>query len=101
MTKALLKPVKIHDIARLIDRLSARYSYAQNENVGVSVWGYYYLAYKKSDIEPGAKLRFEDGTYSVPGNYDAILTKTYGDYMKLPPPEKRTVKHGYHAYYID
>ena len=32
---------------------------------------------------------FEDIKIKVPVGYDAILTRNYGDYMKLPPKEKR------------
>ena len=99
--RLLLKPVKSHNLACLIDRLASKYRYDKYDNVALVVWGYYYLVYKKSDIEPGTMHRFESFVYNVPGNYDAVLKATYGDYMQLPPPEKRVSKHGYRAYYID
>lgn len=37
---------------------------------------------------------FEIDWFSVPKNYDAFLTKVFGDYMKLPPEEQRTGRHG-------
>ena len=40
------------------------------------------------------RLRFEDGTYPVPEQYDAYLRLQYGDYMTPPPPEKRNGGHG-------
>lgn len=46
--------------------------------------------FKKSDIFPLVKLKFEDEDFFVPRNYHKVLTMIYGDYMKLPPPEKRT-----------
>lgn len=35
------------------------------------------------------KLQFEDTSLSVIKDYDWALTRLYGDYMKLPPEEKR------------
>ena len=32
---------------------------------------------------------FEDYMFRGPQNYDEYLTQIYGDYMKLPPVEKR------------
>jgi len=37
-------------------------------------------------------LQFEQDFFSVPCGYDDFLKRKYGDYMKLPPPEKRGVK---------
>ena len=38
-------------------------------------------------------LRFEDAYYRVPKDYDAYLKSQYGDYMELPPEEKRVTHH--------
>lgn len=45
--------------------------------------------YKKKDWLPAKKAKFEDIEVNVPNNPDAILTIIYGDYMKLPPKDKR------------
>lgn len=46
------------------------------------------------------ELEFEGHMFSGIKNYDDYLTKHYGDYMKLPPEEKRTTHHTYKAYRI-
>ena len=43
---------------------------------------------------------FENHKFSIFKEYDKILTATYGDYMELPPVEKR-VSHGLDAKYIE
>lgn len=40
------------------------------------------------------KLEFEGSMYSCPKNYKEVLTEEYGDYMQLPPEEKRHDHHG-------
>lgn len=37
---------------------------------------------------------FEDGMFSVPRDYDKLLRHWYGNYMQLPPEEKRVPYHG-------
>lgn len=45
--------------------------------------------YRKEWFFPVSKIKFENKTYTCPNNNDAILSQVYGDYMKLPPVEKR------------
>lgn len=44
---------------------------------------------KYSDMFPTVRVPFEDMEVSIQKNYDAALTKQYGDYMSMPPVEKR------------
>ncbi len=50
------------------------------------------------EYEPSVVLDFEDRKCKVPKDYDLILKKFYGDYMQLPPEEKRVSHHDYKAY---
>lgn len=36
---------------------------------------------------------FEGGKYTIPAAYDQLLRRMYGNYMELPPEEKRTSRH--------
>lgn len=44
------------------------------------------------------RIPFEDRNYQVVKDYDIVLTQGYGDYMKLPPIEKRVSHHSFKAY---
>ena len=49
-------------------------------------WGF---VFAKSDFDPAVELEFCGKKYSVPKNYDSVLTNVYGNYMELPPEDKR------------
>lgn len=46
-------------------------------------------AMSKNDIYPLKKMKFDDFYINVPNNVDGHLKRIFGDYMKLPPVEKR------------
>lgn len=47
------------------------------------------LVFRETDMIPVKSVPFEDRTYLIMNNPDAYLTIMYGDYMQLPPEEKR------------
>lgn len=69
---------------------------------GCVVWGY-----GKQEILPKMifsdtiEVDFEGYKFYAPKNYHEYLTALYGDYMKLPPIEKRITHHDFKAYYKD
>lgn len=40
------------------------------------------------------EIPFEDTYFKAPRQFDAVLKNTYGDYMQLPPEDKRESTHG-------
>lgn len=57
-------------------------------------------AFTMDDIYHTKKVAFEGVMLNVPENYDDILTKIYGDYMKLPPENERVNPHQLECYYL-
>lgn len=53
----------------------------------------------KSVFEDVVDAPFESGRYKVMKGYDEWLTMIYGDYMTLPPIEKRKRGHSIHKYF--
>lgn len=45
-------------------------------------------------------IKFENRTYMSVKDYDTYLTATFGDYLTLPPEEKRVSSHGYMACWL-
>ena len=54
-----------------------------------------------SEFEPYTKLEFEGKRYPAIARYDDYLRRLFGDYMQLPPEEKRVSHHLYDIYSID
>lgn len=44
-------------------------------------------------------MSFENYEFYIVSDYDTILSKIYGDYMKLPPEEKRVSHHNFKAWW--
>lgn len=55
--------------------------------------------FEKKWFSKSIKTKFEDMTISIPSGYDALLKHIYGDYMTLPPEEKRASHHTH--YFLD
>jgi lipopolysaccharide cholinephosphotransferase len=59
----------------------------------------YYSAMKsgtfvtKKELDNLVRVKFEDTEVYVPKSWDSYLKRQYGNYMKLPPPEKRISAH--------
>ena len=80
-----------------------RYEDPRSEFVG-DFCGYYYgqprVKVKRALFSESALLLFEGKLYKAPGGYDEWLTALYGDYMTLPPKDKRVSHHRFVAYKI-
>lgn len=58
--------------------------------IGVEVDGCDMKFFQKEELFPLKRdIAFEDKYFPVPNDSDSVLTKLYGDYMKLPKPEDR------------
>lgn len=55
--------------------------------------GYMKNWYDKEWFASYTEVPFEDRTMPIPAGYDAYLRTVFGDYMELPPEEKRVAPH--------
>ena len=55
----------------------------------------------RSAFDSFTYAEFEGKSYRIPVGYDAWLKAFYGDYMKLPPEEKRVSHHMFEAYLLE
>ena len=57
----------------------------------------YGIMHLTKDIFPISTISFEDTTFCAPCNPDGYLSDLYGNYMQLPPEEKRK---GHAIFYV-
>ena len=64
-------------------------------------------AYREKEILPQSvfteyiDIQFENRTFKAIADYDRYLSSIYGDYMQLPPEDKRVSHHTFKAYYTN
>ena len=86
-------------VSRLEDRVMPLYTRKNNRYVGClfSPYGQREKV-EASELFQPTRLTFEGEQFCAPYHWDAFLSRIYGDYMQLPPPEKRRT-HRIEAWY--
>ena len=83
-------------IERMVVRRELTNTVANMTEAGPSVKG----CMPAKDIEGDVDIEFEGKMYKTMAGYKDYLSRTYGDYMKLPPVDQR-VTHSFEAYWTD
>ncbi len=100
--KAILHVLKGNDYAQRIDQeiadLIQRETSDRDTSLAVTAWANNHVIYDKSWYENECWLEFNGEKFRAPANYEASLREDYGDFMVLPPEEKRHPYHGYKIY---
>lgn len=91
------------NILRKADKLHQKYQYENSNFVGAieSCYNFKSNRYKKEWFSEAVLVDFEEYKFKAPIGYHEILTKMYGDYMKLPPLEKRVTHHTNNTFWKD
>ena len=55
--------------------------------------------FSRSVMDSYIRVPFEGKEFSIVSNYDEVLKAMYGDYMQLPPLEKRVTHHNFSVYW--
>ena len=82
----------------------AKYLNVLKSAIGDKYISYEAMCYEKNIFDKSwfqkiEYIKFEDLSIAIPSGYDRILQQLYGDYMKLPPEEKRVSHHAH--YFLD
>lgn len=83
-----VKLIKLSTFQQFIMSLNKNYQSKYFVNLG-SNYNYIKQTIPKNKYYPPVKVEFEGKYYNAPNDWDYILKRIYGDYMKLPPVEKR------------
>ena len=99
--KGILNILPDNFIAKKINNLAQKYNYEGSIYAGNYTWGYGpQEKMPKIEYEKYKKIEFENNSYQGLENFDKYLTNIYGNYMKLPPKEKR-ITHNFKAWSVN
>lgn len=88
-------------LTKKIIKLTYKNPYLTSNYAGCLTWGYGpQEKMKKKEFEEYIDVEFEGSIYKSIKNYDLYLTNLYGDYMTLPPEDKR-VTHSFEAWRVE
>lgn len=106
VSKAILKflssPIKYSNVQKRIHALATSYLFNQSEYVEdfVMPWPHDVRCSQEA-FKEYTTIDFENIKVSIIKGFDEYLTKLYGNYMELPPIEKRVNHHNFIAYWKD
>lgn len=95
--------LKKSSVLKEADHIAQKYDFDSSDYFCCAVWDTEQNIFNKKtlqgDDEKSECLKnFNGEQFRVPVKYDEILRKIYGDYMQLPPKEKRVPSHNYKSY---
>ena len=97
----LLTPFSVGALTRAVDYISQQRSKHSNEMRGSLAGPYGMKELYKANASTNVMLKkFETLTLPIPVDYENVLTSIYGDYMQLPPAEKRSAPHNSRVFKI-
>ena len=99
ITKMILLPFSSHFILKTMRRIATRYNYEESKQVcsfGSRTAMKEILP--REVFDNYITVSFEGSEYRAPEGYDKYLKQKYGNYMQLPPKEKKVSSHDSQAY---
>lgn len=99
-SRVLLLPFSYRFLARSMNRYSQLNNEKGYSHVYENCLGVYNSknAWQKKDFDTVIDTSFEGHIVKIMSGYDDYLTTVYGDYMQLPPIEKRVTHHAFEAW---
>lgn len=87
----LMRLVGYQRVIRRMNKIARTFAYDNSRYVGAITYGIYGPGERclREEVTDFTKVEFEGKEYWAPGCYDSYLTRIYGDYMTLPPENKR------------
>ncbi|SHK64816.1 phosphorylcholine transferase LicD [Fibrobacter sp. UWEL] len=86
---------------RKLDALAAKSDYEKSDYIGCLVWASddgLRGIFPKEWFNELVDIEFENFKFKAPREYDKVLKHGYGNYMELPPENKRIAHHYYDAF---
>lgn len=101
ITKFLLLPLSQHFILKIVRSISRKHKYDECETVcSLGSRAAVREILPRKVFDEHTTVEFEGCRYCAPKDCDKYLTALYGNYMQLPPEEKRISSHNSNAYWL-
>ncbi|MBP3255301.1 MAG: LicD family protein [Clostridia bacterium] len=96
----IIKKSNLNKLLEKCDKIAQKYKFEEYSRVECVCWADHFFTYEKKWIigDEEKFLEFNGELFRVPSDYDKVLTRLYGNYMKLPPKEEQIAHHFYKAY---
>lgn len=102
LTRAVTCFISKRRMAMHLDKLAQKFDSQRTNYVFSNAQGIFVKRrFLKKVFDQVIDIPFEDRFFKGFADYDEYLHNAYGDYMKLPPEEKRVPHHGFKAYWKD
>lgn len=88
----ILYPIKMQTLSKIQQKIM-KWNKNSNSKYFINLsssYNYIKQTIPKEKYFPPVKIEFEGKLLNAPNDYDYVLSRIYGDYMKLPPIEERT-----------
>ncbi len=96
--KCLCSPINYRNIIQKMVKHSQ--TYKETNYMGIAIWGYGMKERVPKEVfKDYTEVEFEGRKFKAPIGYDQWLGHVYGDYMQLPPEEKRCTHHAFNAWW--
>ena len=100
--KVFYSPVPYGNIQKKINALSQAHPFGTSEYADNLSYSTMKNSRVKKDIfESYSPIEFEGHRFMSVSDYDSFLRKVYGNYMELPPVEKRVGHHSFNVFWKD
>ena len=99
LSQPILDRISTRKLIKLIDHIGAEPDFSKSEYIADIVWGGDWACHTRKYIWGTPKLyRFEDTSFFGVSEADKYLSQVYGNYLELPPIEKRV---NHNVLYVD
>ena len=99
LLKGMLIIIPYKLLINYLVKQNKKHGYHESKYVSDLSWGDSNLVFEKDMFSNYISIEFEGHSFLCISDYNTFLTAAYGDYMQLPPAEKRHTHHSFCAWW--